>query len=199
VPQAHPNRACREDDIALAGVPSGERVCVLAGKALARPLHGDALGNGLGGEVRLPSEQLFAVVGDGAPVNLERSLHAEDRLSGALLGEFRLFLGERFANLGAQLGIGELGHDGRTVELEDGRVRELGAVGKGSSARVLRTLAMFVLDLLGPQAHARLGDDVVLSGNTVSASRQVASCGSPDQYSPSSCRDTRPWSMYAPV
>ena len=44
VAQAHPNGACREDDIALASVPSGERVCVSGREALAKPLHGDALG-----------------------------------------------------------------------------------------------------------------------------------------------------------
>lgn len=33
----------REDDTALAGVPSGERVCVLARKALAKPLTGEEL------------------------------------------------------------------------------------------------------------------------------------------------------------
>ncbi len=77
VPQAHANRACREDDVPLARVPAGERVSVLVGEALAKPLHLDALRNGLGGEVRLPSEQLFAVVGDGAPVNLERNVASQ--------------------------------------------------------------------------------------------------------------------------
>ncbi len=87
VAQAHPNGPRGEDDIAIAGVPSCERVRVFATEALTNPLHGDALRNGLGGEVRLAAEELLAVLRDGAPVNLERSLHAEERLPGAVLGD----------------------------------------------------------------------------------------------------------------
>ncbi len=162
VAQAHPNGARGEDDIALASVPSGERIRVLAREVLANALHGDALGNGLGGEVGLAPEGLFAVVGNGTPVNLQRSLHAEDRLPGALLGDVRLLVRERFANLGAELDVRELGHDGRTVEHEDGGVRELGPVGKGCSPRVLGTPPVLVLDLLGQECQGS-GELIVLS------------------------------------